>query len=49
MEREGPLLCSQEPATGPSPEPYPFIPHLSPYYPKILRNIILPITRRSSE
>jgi hypothetical protein len=27
MEPEGSLLCSQEPATGPRPEPYESIPH----------------------
>jgi len=42
------LPFSQEPATSPSNEPAKYSPHLSPYYPHIYSNIILPRTPRSS-
>jgi len=33
METESPLLCSQEPATGPYPEVATTSPHLSTLFP----------------
>jgi hypothetical protein len=41
MEPEGLLLFSQEPATGPYPEPDKPNPHPKPYFPKIHSKIIL--------
>jgi hypothetical protein len=37
MEPEGPLPCSQEPSTGPCPEPY----QSNPYHPISLRPILI--------
>jgi hypothetical protein len=48
MEPEGSLLCLQEPATGPYPEPDKSSPHLPPYSPKIHSNIIFPSMPTSS-
>jgi hypothetical protein len=48
MESEGSLQCSQNPATGPYPEPTESsLPH--PYLPKVTLNVILPPTARSSQ
>jgi hypothetical protein len=49
MEPEGSLPCSQQPATGTSPEQDASNPHFPPpHLPKISSNIILPSTPRSS-
>jgi hypothetical protein len=42
MEHEGTSLCSQEPTTGPYPEPMNAVHTLTPYLFKIYLNIILP-------
>jgi hypothetical protein len=39
MEREGSLTCSQEPTTGPYPEPNESNPHPIPDFSKINFNI----------
>jgi hypothetical protein len=49
MEPEGSLSCSQEPATGPYPEPDESNHIPKPYFPNFHFNIILPSTPRSSE
>jgi len=41
------LSYSQEPVTGPYPEPDEFIPHLPTHFPKIYRKVF-PSTPRSS-
>jgi len=47
MGPEGSLQCSQDPATGPYPEPGESSPQ--PYFLKIYCNIILPSTPRSTK
>jgi hypothetical protein len=49
MEPEGLLLCSQEPATCPYPEPEESIPHPAPCFRNINFNIVLPYTPRTSK
>jgi hypothetical protein len=49
METEGSLLCSQEPTTGPYPEPENPVSILPPHFPNIESDFILPSTPRSSE
>jgi hypothetical protein len=49
MEPEGPLLCSQDRATCPYPEPDESNPQFLPYLSKLYSNFILPYTHRSSE
>jgi hypothetical protein len=44
MEPDGSLPCSQQPATGPYPEPDASTPHLTTLFPKIHSNVILPFT-----
>jgi len=48
METEGSLPFSQKPPTGPYPEPYESNPQLTPYFPKIHSNIIVPSKTRST-
>jgi hypothetical protein len=48
MEHEGLLLYSQNPATGPYPEPADSSSSIDPYLPKVRLNVILPPTPRSS-
>jgi hypothetical protein len=48
MELKGSLLCSQQPATGPYPEPDESNKHPT-YFPEIHFNIIIPSMPRSSE
>jgi hypothetical protein len=47
MEPEGLLLCLEEPANIPCPEPDEFISHPPTILPRF--NIFIPPTRRSSE
>jgi hypothetical protein len=48
MESECSLPRSQEPTTGPYPEPDTASSHLIPYFLKITSNIIIPSTSRFS-
>jgi hypothetical protein len=48
MEAAGSLLCSQDPSTGPFPEPDASSPRLPIYFPKIYSNVIIPSTPMSS-
>jgi hypothetical protein len=49
MEPEGSLPCSQEPGTGPYPEPDATIHTFALYFLKIHSNIIFPLMPSSSE
>jgi hypothetical protein len=49
MEPEGSLPSSQQPATGPYPEPDESVPHFQTYFPNIYCNIILTSTPMFSE
>jgi hypothetical protein len=49
MKPEGSLPCSQQPATGPCPDPVESSPQSSNLFPNIHSNIIFPSTYWSSE
>jgi hypothetical protein len=49
MEPEGSLPCTQQPATGPYPQPDESSPHIPPYLRMFHSNIIFPSTPRSSK
>jgi hypothetical protein len=49
MKPKGSSLCSQNPATGPYPEPVESIRLIDHYLPKVHLNVILSTTPRSSQ
>jgi hypothetical protein len=49
MKPEDSLRCSQEPATGPNPEPDKWVNNFPRYFPEIHSNIILQSKPGSSE
>jgi hypothetical protein len=49
MKHEVSLPCSQQPVTGPYPEPDESSPHTPTLFPNIRCSIIFPSTARSSE